>query len=586
MNELLQWLDDNHIVHKQLDGEVVELPGLGKLFLADLSGVGSIFRNRGGLMEFNLMENPQTLLDEGIEYVAFPFGDNFYYYDLREEFRMNILRHVGKCRATVRAEEFVNLGVHTPYELLNAAGDIDLWVRKAAWMGHTALGICDRNTMAATLNLQKACDAAGLHPVMGYSFEMTYGDEHPDMKVYALTQSGLANLLHIQREIMVDAEEHTLRYDLLLTHGDGNALVFGAKSAEWMLRHPQEVTALQAAFDMTFYQVDLTEYKAERIDRERLLAAQVFFRNFHDPDTGSFSVEPILITDSYYPDQDDAPCRVVLNKIATGAAHEQSSDQYLKDVDEHYAALRPLFGEEWNFEALFSRMCRNTVRIAQAAQVRFATGQMYMPQYMMREDEAARYADRRMMLHKLLDEGMEQKVPATEHARYRERLEEELYVIESTDNVDYFLIQWDMVCEAHRRGIATGIGRGSAGGALVAYLLGITSIDPIRYGLLFSRFLVPERCGLQWCDQTTIIRSQVPLRATERYVEIETERGRLRLHPDARLRVVDKGGPRTIYADELSCGDEILFDRRDFLWTIDELTLKDNCLWPTPRKDG
>ena len=81
--------------------------------------------------------------------------------------------------------------------------------------------------------------------------------------------------------------------------------------------------------------------------------------------------------------------------------------------------------------------------------------------------------------------GFRQRYPPTEHDRYRERLDDEVYIIESTNNVDYFLIQWDMVCEAHRRGIATGIGRGSAGGSLVSYLLGITSIDPLRYGLLF-----------------------------------------------------------------------------------------------------
>ena len=102
------------------------------------------------------------------------------------------------------------------------------------------------------------------------------------------------------------------------------------------------------------------------------------------------------------------------------------------------------------------------------------------------------------MFLRLLDDGLDRKVPEPERERYRERLDEEVYIIESTDNVDYFLVQWDMVREAHRRGIATGIGRGSAGGSLVSYLLGITSIDPLKYDLIFSRFLVPERCGLSW----------------------------------------------------------------------------------------
>ena len=100
-----------------------------------------------------------------------------------------------------------------------------------------------------------------------------------------------------------------------------------------------------------------------------------------------------------------------------------------------------------------------------------------MPEYRMRPEERERYGDRRTMFLRLLDDGLDRKVPEPERERYRERLDEEVYIIESTDNVDYFLVQWDMVREAHRRGIATGIGRGSAGGSLVSYLLGITSID-------------------------------------------------------------------------------------------------------------
>lgn len=573
MATIQEWLDTNAIAYSVIDQEVIEIPDFGKVFLADLTAVSSIFRIKGDRVEFNLMENPQTLLDEGIGYVVFPFGNNWYYYDLQEEFRFNILKYIGQRRPSQHEVAFVNLGVHSPYELLNASGDLALWARKAQWMGHGALGICDRNTMAGTLNFQKTCDAAGLRPLFGYSFTMEYNGEQVGMKLYSLTQQGLAGLLRIQKQIMVDADQHLLSYELLLSHGDGNVLVFETLAADWMLRHPHLVAQIKETFQMTFYQVDLNEYKADRFDSERLLAAQTFFRNFHNPHTDSFSIEPILITDSYYIDRDDARSKILLNKIASGAAHQQSDDQYFKDVDEHYATLQPLFGEQWNFDALFGRMCRNTVRIAEAAEARFATGQMYMPQYMMRPAEADRYGERRTMFRRLLDEGLSEKVSTADHGRYRERLEEEIYIIESTDNVDYFLIQWDMVQEAHRRGIVTGIGRGSAGGALVAYLLAITSVDPLRYGLLFSRFLVPERCGLNWCEQTTVVAELVPLKAGERYVEIEAEGNRYLLYPDAQLRILREGAELTIYADELSCGDEIIYDRRDYLWTLNELKI-------------
>lgn len=575
MKELMQWLDANKIAYHRIDEEVVEIDDFGRMYLADLSGVESIFKVEGNKVCFNLPEDAQVLLDEGIRYVAFPFGKNFYYYDLQEEFRFNLLKYIGRRKPCRYDVEFVNLGVHTPFELLNGSGKLTDWVRKTQYLGHTALGVCDRNTMAATLNLQKACAEAGLSPVFGYTFTMEHEGERIDLKVYALSQQGLQRLLRIQKEVMVDSDVHTLSYESLLAHGGGCALVLGTLASDWMVRHPHEVAALESAFGMTFYQVDLTEYKADRIDRLRLVAVQTFFRNFYDPLTGKFAMEPILISDCYYLDRDDARNKTVLNKIAAGAAHAQSDDQYFKDADEHYATLQPLFRDEWDAEALFCRMCYNTVRLAEAAEARFETGRMFMPRYMLRSGEEARCGDRRTLFRRLLDDGLAQKVPAAEHARYRERLDEEVYIIESTDNVDYFLIQWDMVCEARRRGIAVGIGRGSAGGSLVAYLLGITSIDPLRYGLLFSRFLVPERCGLCWHDGLTVIAEDVPLKSGGRYVEIEADGTRCRLHPDAQLRVLRNDAERTIYADELTCGDEILFDRRDCLWTLKEIEVNE-----------
>ena len=95
IQEIIQWLNAQNIDYTTIDNEVVEIPNFGKMFLADLSGVESIFKSKDGEVRFNLMENPQELQDEGIFYVAFPFGNNWYYYDLREEFRFNILKHIG-----------------------------------------------------------------------------------------------------------------------------------------------------------------------------------------------------------------------------------------------------------------------------------------------------------------------------------------------------------------------------------------------------------------------------------------------------------------------------------------------------------
>lgn len=569
---LITWLDRQNIAYRVFDKEVVEVEGFGKLFSADLSGVSSIFRSEGDSLSFNLMENPDVLMEEGIFHVAFPFGKNWYYYDLREDFRFNILRYIGHPKPCRHDIPFVNLGVHTPYELLNASGSLEEWCRKARWLGHTALGICDRNTMAATLGFQKACAAAGLKHVFGYSLTMRMDETGVELKIYALSQEGLHNLLRVQRAVMVDSGTNTLDYTELLRYAAGCALVFDTRSAYWITEHPRHVGHLRQEFETVYYQVDGTEFKADRIDRQRLEAMRHYFRNCYDPSTGSFLVEPILISDCHYPDRDDAGEKAVLNRIATGAAHEQSDDQYFKTVDEHYDTLSPLFSDTWDFDGLMRRMCAATVSLAGKAAAMFETGRMFMPEYMMRPQEKLRYGDRRKMFLRLLDEGLQEKIRQEDHGRYRQRLDEEVYIIESTDNVDYFLIQWDMVREARRRGIATGIGRGSAGGSLVAYLLGITSVDPLKYDLIFSRFLVPERCGLNWKEDVTILAPDMEIEKGKRYVEISTDgRARYRLHPDARLRVVRDGRERTVYADELAAGDDILFDRRDLLWNLREL---------------
>lgn len=568
IRELFAWLDAQNIDYRPVDTEVAELPGFGKLFMADLSGVDSIFRGEGSNLSFNLMERPEVLMEEGIFHVAFPFGRNWYYYDLRESFRFNTLKYVGRPKPPRHDIPFVNLGIHTPYELLNASGALETWCRKAKWLGQTAVGICDRNTMAATLNLQKECARAGLKHVFGYSLTMEHDGEPVDIKIYALNDEGLHNLLLIQRAVMVDSERHVLPYDRLLVCTAGRVLVFATRAARWMSSHPGQVERLRKGFEAVYYQVDGSEYKGDRIDRERLFALKHYFETCYDAAADSFTVEPILISDCCYPDRDEAGSKIVLNKIASGAAHEQSDDLYFKNVDEHYDTLRPLFSEDWDFDALFRRMCRHTVEIAERADAVFETGRMFMPEYRMRPEERERYGDRRTMFLRLLEEGLRRKVPDADRKRYRERLDEEVYIIESTDNVDYFLVQWDMVREAHRRGIATGIGRGSAGGSLVAYLLGITSIDPLKYDLIFSRFLVPERCGLNWKEEITVLAPDVILQRGESYVELTMNDVTCRLCADARLRIVRDGNEQTVRADKLSCGDEILFDRRDLLWNL------------------
>lgn len=567
MKELINWLQANKISFKQFDNEVVEIEGFGKVYVADLTEIKSIFRGTE-FLQFNLMENPDVLIAEGICFVAFPFGDNWYYYNLKEEFRFNILKYVGVRQPCKMQVPVVNLGVHTPFELLNGSGNITDWVRKAKYLGHTALGICDRNTMAATLNLQKECAAQGIKHVFGYTLELEHEGEKVEMKVYAQTQRGMRNLLRIQKEIMVDSDNRTLSLQGLLTHGEGNVLVLGKLSSYWIKKNPHIIKVMKIAFGQVFYQVDLSEYKAERIDVEVLKATKFFFENFYEVQADTFLIEPILLCDTYYLDKDDARNKIILNKIASGAAHEQSDDQYFKDIDEHYTVFCSLFdGNKWKLDALFKKMCSHTVEIAEGAVARYETDRNFMPQYDMTAQEKTKYGDRHRMFLSLLEEGFKKLVPAGHEDEYRKRLDYEVYILESTDNVDYLLVQYDTVNWAREHGILVGCGRGSAGGSLALYLLGITLIDPIKYDLLFERFLLPERAGL-YPDEVTII---VGGMESTQIVQVTLANGKAYVFDkDAKLRVMREGHSMIVYADELKLGDDIIFDNRDLVFTLNE----------------
>lgn len=568
MNELIEWLIANKIQYKQIDKEVIELPGLGKMYYEDTTKLNSIFRlNKDGELIFNSMEEPDILRGEGINYIVFKFGDNWYYYDTAKEFALNILKYVGTRSPLQHDVELVNLGVHTAHELLNGSFMPKDWINKAKFLGHKAIGICDRNTMAACYSLQKEAEAAGIKYVFGYSLTLAFAEEKVDSKIYVQTQRGLRNMLRIQKAVMVDSEDQTVSLSALKEFGEGNVIVWDKLSSEWIMAHKELVEDIDSHFDHAFFQVDLTEYKAERIDVKVLESQKMYFDNLYP------WLAPVLITDAYYLDKDDAKNKIILNKVASGAAHEQSNEQFFKDADEHYELFASLFdAEKWDIDKLFKECADNANLIAENANARFENDRNFMPQYMMTEEEAAKYGTTHNMFNQLLEEGFDRLVPKDKESqeKYRKQMEYEKYIIESTNNVDYLLVQYDTCNWSRRNNILVGCGRGSAAGSLLLYLLGITLIDPIRYNLIFERFLLPERAGLYPSD-TTIIGEDID---SKEYVEIELENGKtLKIDKDAQLYVRRAGeeNPITIYADELQADDDILFDNKDELWTINEI---------------
>lgn len=572
IDELKQWLDD-HMIEGKIIRDVVTIPGFGRCLFQDMSKREHLFKQNKdtGDFEFDCVEVPKYLISDDIFYVIVKFGNEFYYTDVRKDFKLNPLRHVGDRKEHEESYKhpYVNLGVHTPYELLNGSGPITEWVKTAKWMGHRSIGICDRNTMAATLQLQKEAKAAGIGYVFGYSLTMCFGaDVEVGAKIYVSTQKGFRNLLRIQKAINVDREDGKIDYLEVLNRADGNVIVFDKWSGDWMAQNTKLLKDFCDAFGgWVFFQVDMSEYRADRIDSMLLDSQKAYFDTFYNNGKWKLGIEPVLIEDCYYIDSDEWMNKVILNKIDTGVTHELSDQQYYKDTTQLYDEFCALFSEKYPDE-VFDLMCQNTVIIAGESDAAYDLDENYAPRYDLTEEEKEKYGDSYNMFNELIEEGFKRLVPKGKEKEYRERLEYEKYVIESTDNVDYYLVTWDEINWARRSGIAVGVGRGSAGGCLLSYLLGITQIDPMPYSLLFERFLLPERGGLEPAD-VTVIGNDL---SRKDYVEIEFEDGKkLCFASDAEFLVNRDGKEVTVLADELTPDDDVIFDRKDELFTIPEL---------------
>lgn len=567
MNDLVslkEWLD-NHYISYSLRKDILVIPGFGRcLIQADYDHIFRTLPN--GEVSFNPIENIAYLLADEIFYIVFPFGNRWFYVDIREdmtEVQFNVLRYVGEPLKDDYQCSFYPLGIHTSYELLNGSGSLKDWCKKAKFLGYNGIGVTDRNTLACSLDLQYSAQDNNLKFCFGYSLSIRVGSDKIGAKIYSSSQDGFKHLLRIQKAVCVDSNEKVIEMVDLLNLAKGNSLVFDKWSGIWLSNHKKDILPdfIEAFDGWVFYQVDTTEYRADRFDASLLNNLKAYFDNFY---LGGLeydqNVRPILIQDVYYLDKEDWRNKVVLNKIDSGAAHEQSYHQYLKPLEELYCEFRGLFSDKYGDEVFFD-MCEATADIIENANAEYDLTENYAPKYDMTPQEKEKYKTTLNMFHKLIEDGFKKYVPEGEEELYRERLEYEKYVIESTDNIDYILIQRDEINWALQNGILSGV-RGSACGSLLLYLLNITLVDPIKYNLMFERFLLPERGGLEAMEVTKL----APKIESTEYVEILLEDGKvLQFDKDAEFIVCRNNEKIVVYADELAEGDDIIWDRRDQL---------------------
>lgn len=508
-DSLRRWAEDNYLaIEEKRDDElnIIAIEGVGDFLYLHPDDSGKIIDER---FSFAVTADEFDALYDGVvKYILFEFGGKFYYSNIKKDhlrldktvvFRPEFRDF--KYLGTSTAEElvpFVHLGVHSEYEFLNGSSNCEEWAAKAKFNRMTALGICDRNTLAGTLAFQTACLGKGLKPIIGETVTVACNydpaadvQETFSLKLYAMNTKGWRNLLLVNKAINVDyqgfipAEElYKLGRGLVCVIPPDSELNYFKGDVE---RCKRLLTAYHAAFDRVYYQIDTVEYASETLFRDHLESIDTYVCRCRKIKLYR-QTPPLVINDSYYLDAEEAPLKSLLNKVA-GVVNAESATQYFKNSKETILAY-----EEWMdvaaplYEKIIVGMT-NSSTLAESIDFKIPTGIRHLPKY-----EFVKTTVEDAFFEKLEAGVQERLVGKVDNLdQYLAELEKECAIIVPNGLCDYFMILWDIMNWCREQGIMTGSGRGSVCGSLIAYCLYITDVDPLKYHLMFERFLNETR---------------------------------------------------------------------------------------------
>ncbi|MBI3989415.1 MAG: DNA polymerase III subunit alpha [candidate division NC10 bacterium] len=399
---------------------------------------------------------------------------------------------------------FVHLHVHSQYSLLDGACHLDQLVAKAKEYRMPALALTDHGNFFGAVDFYLAARAAEIKPILGVElyiaprsrFERsgedgTYeGANHATILVKDL--KGYKNLLKLVTAGYLEGFYYKPRVDkeLLAQYHEGLIMLSGCLNCETarLLAKGDEKKALDVAgwyrdiFGPENYFLEVQDHGMA----EQRRVTQGILRLAKALDA------PIIATnDVHYLNAPDSFAHEVLLCIQTGKTMKDP-DRWRFAADQFFLKSPEEMGEVFGYE--LPEALKNTLAVAERCNLELPYGRLLLPRYPVPEG-----GTQESYLEKLACEGLKVRYPHPSQ-EVLDRLTYELEVIKKTGYASYFLVVWDFVRFAKGRGIAVGPGRGSAAGSLVAYCLGITNIDPIRYGLIFERFLNPERVSMPDMD--------------------------------------------------------------------------------------
>ena len=397
----------------------------------------------------------------------------------------------------VTQRQFTHLHVHTEYSLLDGACRIDRMFDRLKEMGQTACAITDHGVMYGCVAFFDAAKAAGIKPIIGcevYVATRTRFDKvnridgNNHLVLLCKNETGYKNLIKMVSAGFTEGFYSKPRVDkeLLEKYHEGLICLSACLAGEV----PQAILAgdYERAKQTALYFRDLfgagnyyLELQDHGLEEDSVVLPQLIRLA---RETG---IPMVATNDAHYISRDDAKMQSILLCIQTGKTiadadrmEFQTDEFYLKSTDEMY----DLF-------SLVPEACENTNKIAEQCNFSFTFGDTKLPYF-----KAPDGMENQAYFEKLCYEGLERRYPGKVTDALRERLAYEINVVKNMGYTNYYLIVYDFINYAKSRDIPVGPGRGSGAGSLAAYCVGITDIDPIRYNLIFERFLNPERVSM------------------------------------------------------------------------------------------
>ncbi len=430
---------------------------------------------------------------------------------------------------------FTHLHVHTEFSMLDGASRLDELVAKAAADGQPALGITDHGNMYGVLDFYKACRDKGIKPVIGTELYQADDSRHErpsrrgkvddsggstdgGKKLYyhlialAENDTGYKNLIQMSSRAYMEGYYYKPRVDweVLSDHAEGVIATTGCLGGHVLqsLMQGNEQGALEKAArlqdifgrDNLFIEIQDHGIPEQRATNPKLLEIARKIK------------APLLVTnDSHYTDREHHAAHDALLCVQTGSLMSDP-DRFKFHGDEHYLKTAAEMRNQW---AELPEACDNTLWIAERANVEIEFGKPQLPDFPVPEE----FEGVDDYLKHLTFEGAKKRWGDQLSDEVVDRLVFELDVIKNMGFSSYFLITWDMIRYARDVGIRVGPGRGSAAGCAVAYTLWITDLDPIKYDLLFERFLNPSRISMPDIDMDfdSRYRDQMIRYCAERY---------------------------------------------------------------------